>query len=220
MGKISGFLEFPRLEPDKREVGERVRDFREFELPVLNEKLREQGARCMDCGIPFCNVGCPLGNLIPDFNHHVYEGRWEDAARALALTNNFPEITGRVCPAPCEAACVLGIDDTPVSIKLADRSFESGAFAPQPPPSESGKSVAVIGSGPAGMAAAQELRRRGHRVVLFEKADRIGGLLTYGIPDFKLEKSWVQARVEQMAAEGVELETGVDIGRDFGVERL
>ncbi len=222
MGKITGFLEFPRCEPDKRPVGERVGDFRELELPVVNERLGQQAARCMDCGIPFCNVGCPLGNLIPDFNHHVYEDRWDAALRSLHATNNFPEITGRVCPAPCEAACVLGIDDNPVSIKLIEKSIadRAGSFEPEPPASETGKSVVVIGSGPAGMAAAQELRRRGHRVTVLEKDDRIGGLLTYGIPDFKLEKRLVEARIEQMTKEGVEFLTGMEVGKNFALSRL
>jgi glutamate synthase (NADPH/NADH) small chain len=225
MGKITGFLEYPRTEAEKRRPKERVRDFREFELPVLNERLKREGARCMDCGIPFCTVGCPLGNLIPDFNHHVYEGRLDDAVSALAATNNFPEITGRVCPAPCEASCVLGIDADPVSIKLVekaigDHALGDGVFPVEPPERETGKRVAVIGSGPAGMAAAQQLRRAGHQVELFEKADRVGGLLTYGIPDFKLEKSIVQARAAQLEREGVKLSTGVDVGRDIGSERL
>jgi glutamate synthase (NADPH/NADH) small chain len=219
VGKITGFLEFERLDPSKRPVGERVKDFREFELPVVQEKLAAQGARCMDCGIPFCNTGCPLGNLIPDWNDHVYRNDYRRAIVALEATNNFPEFTGRVCPAPCEAACVLGINDDPVSIKLiersiADRAFEEQLIAPQPPKSRTGKKVAVIGSGPAGLAAAQQLNRAGHTVTLFERDDRIGGLLTYGIPDFKMEKSLVARRVEQMQAEGVVFKTSVNVGHD------
>jgi glutamate synthase (NADPH/NADH) small chain len=225
MGKPTGFLEHARVEAEKRPVAERVRDYRELELPVVQERLAEQGARCMDCGIPFCNTGCPLGNLIPEWNDHVHRGRWDDASVALHATNNFPEITGRVCPAPCEAACVLGLDDDAVSIKLieksiADQAFARGRVVPEPPTHRSGKKVAVIGSGPAGLAAAQQLNRAGHGVVVFERDDRIGGLLTYGIPDFKLEKRWVQARVEQLRAEGVELRTGVEVGLTLGVEEL
>jgi glutamate synthase (NADPH/NADH) small chain len=219
VGKITGFLEFERLDPSKRPVGERVKDFREFELPVVQEKLAAQGARCMDCGIPFCNTGCPLGNLIPDWNDHVYRNDYRRAIVALQATNNFPEFTGRVCPAPCEAACVLGINDDPVSIKLiersiADRAFDEQLIEPQPPKSRTGKKVAVIGSGPAGLAAAQQLNRAGHTVTLFERDDRIGGLLTYGIPDFKMEKSLVARRVEQMQAEGVVFKTSVNVGHD------
>ncbi len=225
MGKVTGFLEFDRLDPKKRPISERVHDYREFELPVVQETLAKQGARCMDCGIPFCNAGCPLGNLIPDWNDHVYRDQAELAILALHSTNNFPEVTGRVCPAPCEAACVLGINADPVSIKLiergiADRAFESGFVKPQPPRIRTGKKIAVIGSGPAGMAAAQQLNRVGHTVTLFERDDRIGGLLTYGIPDFKLEKSIVDRRVQQMTAEGVIFKAGVDVGNTITGEQL
>ncbi|MGC4091425.1 MAG: glutamate synthase subunit beta [Polyangiaceae bacterium] len=225
MGKITGFLEFERLDPSKRPVAERVKDYREFELPVVQEKLAAQGARCMDCGIPFCNTGCPLGNLIPDWNDHVFRNDPKRAILALHSTNNFPEFTGRVCPAPCEAACVLGINDDPVSIKLieraiADRAFAEQLVAPSPPKVRTGKKVAVIGSGPAGLAAAQQLNRAGHSVTLFERDDRIGGLLMYGIPDFKMEKSLVERRVEQMTAEGVVFKTSVNVGHDISAEDL
>jgi len=225
VGKVTGFLEFERQDPSKRPTAERVRDYREFELPIIQEELTKQGARCMDCGIPFCNTGCPLGNLIPDWNDHVYRADPQRAIEALHATNNFPEVTGRVCPAPCEAACVLGINDDPVSIKLiersiADRAFADGFVKPQPPRQRTGKNVAVVGSGPAGMAAAQQLGRAGHSVTLFERDDRIGGLLTYGIPDFKMEKSLVERRVEQMKAEGVVFKTNVDIGRTISADQL
>ncbi len=217
MGKITGFLEFEREELDKLPREERVRSYREFELPVLQERLVAQSARCMDCGVPFCSSGCPLNNLIPDFNNEVYAGRMDGALASLLSTNNFPEVTGRVCPAPCEAACVLGINRDPVSIKvleksIADSALETGLFAPQPPAKDSGRSVAVVGSGPAGLAAAQELRRRGHAVTVFEASDRIGGLLRYGIPDFKLDKGLIDRRVEQMKQEGVQFVTGAVVG--------
>jgi glutamate synthase (NADPH/NADH) small chain len=225
VGKVTGFLEFERQDPSKRPADERVHDYREFELPVVQDELVKQGARCMDCGIPFCNTGCPLGNLIPDWNDHVYRTDPQRAIEALHATNNFPEFTGRVCPAPCEAACVLGINDDPVSIKLiersiADRAFADGFVKPQPPRQRTGKKVAVVGSGPAGMAAAQQLNRAGHSVTLFERDDRIGGLLTYGIPDFKMEKSLVERRVQQMTAEGVVFHTNVDIGRTITADQL
>jgi glutamate synthase (NADPH/NADH) small chain len=225
LGKVTGFLEIRREEPKKRPVSERVSDWREFELPMVREKLQAQGARCMDCGIPFCNTGCPLGNLIPDWNDHVYRNHLQDASAALHATNNFPEFTGRVCPAPCEAACVLAINDDPVSIKLiersiADRAFDEGLVTPVLPKRQTGKKVAVVGSGPAGMAAAQQLARAGHSVTLFEKDDRIGGLLTYGIPDFKMEKWLVDRRVQQMQQEGVTFRTGVDVGVDIDADAL
>jgi len=225
VGKITGFMEFERLDPSKRPTGERVRDWREFELPIVQDDLVKQGARCMDCGIPFCNTGCPLGNLIPDWNDHVYRSDPQRAIDALHATNNFPEMTGRICPAPCEAACVLGINDDPVSIKLiersiADRAFADGLVKPQPPRQRTGKKVAVVGSGPAGMAAAQQLNRAGHTVTLFERDDRIGGLLMYGIPDFKMEKSLIDKRVEQMKAEGVLFQTNVDVGRTLSADQL
>jgi len=224
MGKLRGFIEIDRLKPSARPVDERLRDWHEFELPLPENKLRDQGARCMDCGIPFCHDGCPLGNLIPDFNDHVYGGRWDAAIRSLHATNNFPEFTGRVCPAPCEASCVLNIEGKPVTIKtiekaIADREY-AAPLVPQPATVKSGKRVAVVGSGPAGLAAAQELARAGHFVVVLEKADRIGGLLRYGIPDFKMEKEIIDRRLEQMRAEGVELRTGVNCGVDVTGDEL
>lgn len=225
MGKITGFLEFEREEIARRSVQERIADWREIELPVLQEQLTRQGARCMDCGIPFCNTGCPLGNLIPDWNEHVFRGAYAAAMDALQSTNNFPEITGRVCPAPCETSCTLGINAEPVSIKqiehsIADRAFEEGLVVPQPPRIRTGKKVAVIGSGPAGLAAAQQLNRAGHNVTVFEKSDKIGGLLTYGIPDFKLDKDIIARRVTQMSEEGVTFRPGVELGRDISFDQL
>ncbi|HMJ14380.1 MAG TPA: glutamate synthase subunit beta [Polyangiaceae bacterium] len=225
MGKVTGFMEYEREDPSKRPVTERVRDYREFELPIIQDNLKLQGARCMDCGIPFCNTGCPLGNLIPDWNDFVYRDLPQDAIDALHATNNFPEVTGRVCPAPCEAACVLGINDDPVSIKLieraiADRAFNEGLVAAVPPRQRTGKKVAVIGSGPAGMAAAQQLNRAGHTVTLFERDDRIGGLMTYGIPDFKMEKVLVERRVQQMTEEGVIFKASTHVGKDVSIAQL
>jgi glutamate synthase (NADPH/NADH) small chain len=225
VGKITGFLEYERLDPSKRAVAERLKDYREFELPVVQDEMVKQGARCMDCGIPFCNTGCPLGNLIPDWNDHVFRNHPEQAILALHATNNFPEITGRVCPAPCEAACVLGINNDPVAIKLiersiADRAFAENLVAPILPRQKTGKKVAVVGSGPAGLAAAQQLARAGHSVTVFERDDRIGGLLTYGIPDFKLEKTIIERRVRQMTEEGVTFKTGVDVGRTITADEL
>jgi glutamate synthase (NADPH) small chain len=217
MGKVTGFLEVTRETPQRRPPAERINDWFEIYLPFPEEKIREQGARCMDCGVPFCHTGCPLTNIIPDWNDLVYRGRWKEAVRQLHATNNFPEFTGRICPAPCEAACVLGINEPPVTIKqiektIIDRAFEEGFIRPEPAPLRTGKRVAVVGSGPAGLAAAQQLARAGHDVTLFEKADRIGGLLRYGIPNFKMEKHLIDRRLEQMRAEGVRFETNAHVG--------
>jgi glutamate synthase (NADPH) small chain len=225
MGELGGFLRIERVNGPKRPVDERVRDFGEYQNKLPVEDLREQGARCMDCGVPFCHSGCPLGNLIPDWNDLVYRDRWREAIDALHATNNFPEFTGRICPAPCEAACVLDINDDAVTIKqievaIADRAFEEGWVKPRVPPVRSGRSVAVIGSGPAGLAAAAELNQFGHRVTVYERSDRVGGLLRYGIPDFKLDKGVVQRRVDILAAEGIAFETGVDVGRDLSADEL
>ncbi|RMD83834.1 MAG: glutamate synthase subunit beta [Candidatus Dadabacteria bacterium] len=225
MGKITGFMEYRRETPGKQPAAERVRHFHEFELPLEEDRLRIQGARCMDCGVPFCHNGCPLGNIIPDFNDLVYRGHWEEALEELHSTNNFPEFTGRVCPAPCEEACVLNINDDPVTIKLIersiiDRAWERGLVRPSPAVRKTGKRVAIVGSGPAGLACAQQLGRAGHEVTVFERADRIGGLLRYGIPDFKLEKRHIDRRIEQMQEEGVVFRTGVHVGRDIPAAEL
>ncbi len=225
MGKPTGFLEYERETAGRRPVAERVNDFFEIYVPLPPEKVARQGARCMDCGVPFCHSGCPLNNLIPDWNDLVYRGRWREAIRALHATNNFPEFTGRVCPAPCETSCVLGINEPPVTIKqieraIIDHAFEQGWIRPQPAPRKTGKRVAIIGSGPAGLAAAQQLARAGHDVTVFEKADRIGGLLRYGIPDFKMEKHLIDRRLEQMMAEGVTFLTRAFVGRNVPVEDL
>ncbi len=220
MGKNTGFLEIEREIASKRPVAERVKDWREVYEKFPQVKAQEQGARCMDCGVPFCHTGCPLHNLIPDWNDLVYRDRWHDAIRQLHATNNFPEFTGRLCPAPCESACVLGINAPPVSIKqveksIIDHAFEQGWVRPEPPTLRTGKKVAVIGSGPAGLAAAQQLNRAGHMVTVIEREDRLGGLLRYGIPDFKMEKHHIDRRMEQLRAEGIEFRTGVNIGVDL-----
>ncbi|HLX05630.1 MAG TPA: glutamate synthase subunit beta [Candidatus Binatus sp.] len=225
MGKITGFMEINRETPSRRPVGERLRDWREFDLKMPEDKLRAQGARCMDCGIPFCHKGCPLGNIIPDWNDLIYRGRWREAIDRLHATNNFPEFTGRICPAPCEEACVLNINNDPVTIKLIEKNIIDHAWAekwitPLPPARKSGKRVAVVGSGPAGLACAQQLTRAGHSVTLYERSDRVGGLLTYGIPDFKLEKWIVNRRVEQMKAEGLEIVTNCRVGIDVHADEM
>ena len=217
MGKATGFLEYQRLSEAYADAGDRVKHYKEFTVRLDDEQAAVQGARCMDCGIPFCNNGCPVNNIIPDWNDLVYRGDWKNAIEVLHSTNNFPEFTGRICPAPCEAACTLGINADPVGIKsieraIIDKAWEEGWVVPQPPASRTGKRVAVVGSGPAGLAAAQQLARAGHDVVVFEKNDRIGGLLRYGIPDFKMEKDLIDRRVAQMEAEGVTFRTGVLVG--------
>lgn len=225
MGKPTGFMEYQRETFGRRPVEERVRDWFEVYVPLPEDRARKQGARCMDCGVPFCHTGCPLTNLIPDWNDLVYKGRWREALRELHATNNFPEFTSRICPAPCEASCVLGINEPPVSIKsieraIIDRGWAEGWILPEPPLERTGKRVAVIGSGPAGLAAAQQLARKGHLVTVFEKADRIGGLLRYGIPDFKMEKHHIDRRMAQMEAEGVTFRTRCHVGVDVTVEEL
>ena len=225
MGKLGGFLEIDRVEFRKRPTSERVNDFQEYALPLAGEAIQQQGARCMDCGIPFCHSGCPLGNLIPDWNDAVYRGRWRDAKEIADATNNFPEFTGRICPAPCEPACTLDINSDPVSIRqieqaISDTAWENGWIQPRPPTFRTGRTVAVVGSGPSGLAAADQLNKAGHRVTLFERNDRIGGLLRYGVPDFKLDKRVVQRRVDLMEAEGIEMRTGVEVGRDITGDEL
>ena len=219
MGKTTGFLEYSRELAPRRPVTQRVNDWFEIYLDLPEETLRKQGARCMDCGVPFCQTGCPVNNLIPDWNDLVYRGRWKEAVRQLHATNNFPEFTGRICPAPCEASCVLGINQPAVTIKqneknIVERGFMEGWIRPEPPKLRTGKKVAIVGSGPAGLAAAQQLCRAGHAVVVYEKADRIGGLLRYGIPQFKLEKHIIDRRLEQMSAEGVKFVTGAEVGKE------
>jgi glutamate synthase (NADPH) small chain len=221
----NGFLRYERQLPKRRPVPVRITDWREVYPPADEGLIRDQATRCMDCGIPFCHEGCPLGNRIPDWNDLVRTGAWAAAAESLHATNNFPEFTGRLCPAPCEAACVLGIADDPVTIKqveveIANHAFALGYVQPQPAPAQSGYKVAVVGSGPAGLAAAQQLARAGHAVTVFERDDRVGGLLRYGIPDFKIEKHVVDARLAQMSAEGVVFETGVDVGTDITADDL
>jgi glutamate synthase (NADPH/NADH) small chain len=225
MGKVTGFLEIDREQPKRRTVEDRVHDWFEIYEPFPVEKQRDQSARCMDCGVPFCHTGCPVNNLIPDWNDLAYNNKWERAIRRLHATNNFPEFTGRICPAPCEAACVLGIDQPPVSIKLieksiVERAWEEGWIHPEPPEHNTGKRVAVVGSGPAGLAAAQQLRRAGHSVTVYEKADRIGGLLRYGIPNFKLEKHVIERRLKQMRDEGVTFLTNAHVGVNVPVDTL
>jgi glutamate synthase (NADPH/NADH) small chain len=225
MGKPTGFKEIARETPTRKPVSLRVKNWLEIYEPMPDQKLRDQGARCMDCGIPFCNNGCPLGNLIPEWNDLVYKGRWQEAIEMLHKTNNFPEFTGRVCPAPCEEACVLGINEKPVAIKLLEqniieRAFEQGWVRPRPPAVRTGKKVAVVGSGPAGLACAAQLNKAGHNVTVFERADRIGGLLMYGIPQFKLEKHVLERRVKLLEAEGIKFVTNANIGFSLGIETL
>src|SRR5580704_13791766 len=229
MGKPTGFLEYPRELPQARSPGQRIGDWNEFHDHADEILLRQQGARCMDCGVPFCHTGtlldgmasgCPINNLIPEWNDLVYHGLWREALERLHKTNNFPEFTGRVCPAPCEGSCVLGINEPAVTIKsiecaIIDKGFEEGWIVPEPPCWRSGKKVAVVGSGPAGLAAAAQLNRAGHWVTVFERADRIGGLLMYGIPNMKLDKTLVQRRVDLMKAEGVVFVTGCEVGKDI-----
>src|SRR5215218_7970360 len=225
MGKPTGFSEWPRVTGEKRAREERVGDSHEFALPLAPDEARRQAGRCMDCGIPFCHQGCPLGNRIPDFNEHVWRDRWEAAYQVLSSTNNFPEFTGRLCPAPCEAACVLAIGHEPVAIEqlekeIVERAFAEGWIQARPPPSRTGLRVAVVGSGPAGLAAADQLNRAGHTVTVFERDDAPGGLLRYGIPDFKLERSVLDRRLALMEAEGIRFQTRVDVGGSVGFDAL
>lgn len=225
MGKVTGFLEFERAERKYAPVAERIKHWREFVEPLSEADTKIQAARCMDCGIPYCHTGCPVNNQIPDWNDLVYHDDWKTAAQNLHSTNNFPEVTGRVCPAPCEAACTLNIDDVPVAIKtiecaIADRGFEEGWVVPKPAETKTGKRIAVVGSGPAGLAAAQQLARAGHEVHVYEKSAKPGGLLVYGIPDFKMEKHIIDRRVKQMEAEGVVFHCGVNVGKDISAKEL
>ena len=225
MGKITGFMEFRRLSEHSLPVAERLKNYKEFIPRLTDQQTAMQGSRCMDCGIPFCTTGCPVNNIIPDWNDLVYRSNWKQALDVLHSTNNFPEFTGRICPAPCEAACTLGINDDAVGIKsiehaIIDKGWEEGWVLPQPAQTKSGKKIAVVGSGPAGLACAQQLARVGHDVVVFEKNDRIGGLLRYGIPDFKLEKSHIDRRIEQMRAEGVEFRVKQNIGVQVSAQKL
>ncbi len=225
MGKVTGFMEFGRVPPGRRPPRERINDYHEYYQPWPEAQAKEQGARCMDCAVPFCHMGCPLGNVIPEFNHQVYLGNWEQATRILLSTNNFPEFTGRICPAPCEGSCVLAINQDPVTIEyiekeISDRGFANGWIKPEPPAERTGKKVAVVGSGPAGLAAAQQINRAGHWVTVLERADFIGGLLMLGIPDFKLDKDVVRRRIQLMSDEGIEFRTNCNVGVNYPVEDL
>jgi glutamate synthase (NADPH/NADH) small chain len=225
MGKITGFLEFDRKVEAYEKVEERIKNYKEFTVPMEEKDLKDQGARCMNCGIPFCHSGCPLGNLIPDFNDAVYQGKWEKAARILHSTNNFPEFTGRLCPAPCEEACVLGINADPVTIEnieknVVETAFVQGWVTASVPEQRTGKKVAVVGSGPAGLAAAQQLNRAGHQVTVFERDSKVGGLLRFGIPDFKMEKEVIDRRIAIMEEEGIEFKTNTEIGKDIKADQL
>ena len=225
MGKPTGFMEIDREQPERRPVVERIKDWREISKPFPEDKVRAQGARCMNCGIPFCHKGCPLGNIIPDWNDLVYRDRWREALDRLLATNNFPEFTGRLCPAPCEGSCVLGINADPVAIKqieleIVEHAFREGWIRPEPPLMRTGKSVAVIGSGPCGLAAADQLNRAGHQVTVFERADRVGGLLRYGIPEFKLEKGILDRRLKLMEQEGIAFRVNAEVGVNIPVDAL
>ena len=225
MGKITGFKEFERQDETFTSVKDRVKNYKEFTVPLVDKEITKQGSRCMDCGIPFCHSGCPLGNLIPDFNHMVHQGEWQKASWILHSTNNFPEFTGRLCPAPCEQACVLGIIEDPVSIEnieknIVERAFKEGWIKPQPPKNRTNKTIAVIGSGPTGLAAAQQLNRAGHTVTVFERDDEIGGLLRYGIPNFKMEKGIIDRRIEILKAEGIIFKVNVNVGVNYDVKDL
>ncbi|RXP52270.1 glutamate synthase subunit beta [Lutibacter sp. HS1-25] len=225
MGKIAGFKEFERQDENNIAVKERIQDYKEFTIPLKTKDIEKQGSRCMDCGIPFCHSGCPLGNLIPDFNDMVHKGEWRKALSFLHTTNNFPEFTGRLCPAPCEQACVLGIINPPISIEqieksIVERGFAEGWIKPEPPAKRTGKKIAIVGSGPAGLAAAQQLNRAGHLVTVFERDDAVGGLLRYGIPNFKLEKEIIDRRVNILIEEGIEFKTNVNVGVNYSVEEL
>lgn len=225
MGKVTGFLEIERVEKTFKPVEERIKSFEEFTEKLDKKVVAEQGARCMDCGIPYCHTGCPVNNIIPDWNDLVYNDNWEEAINVLHSTNNFPEFTGRICPAPCEAACTLNLDDNPVAIKsiecaIVDNAWENGLIKPEPAQEKTGKSIAIIGSGPAGMAAAQQLVRAGHNVSLYEKNSKIGGLLRYGIPDFKMEKKLIDRRQEQLEKEGLIIKTNINVGVDITIKEL
>ena len=225
MGKVTGFKEFERKDETYKPVKERITHYKEFTKPLSKAEITKQGSRCMDCGIPFCHSGCPLGNLIPDFNHMVHQGEWKKASWILHSTNNFPEFTGRLCPAPCEQACVLGIIDDPISIEnieksIVEKAFKEGWIQPQIPNKRTGKKIAVVGSGPAGLAAAQQLNRAGHTVTVFERDDKVGGLLRYGIPNFKLEKGIIDRRIDILIKEGIEFKTNVHVGVNYDVKKL
>lgn len=225
MGQIDGFMKFDREMPSSRNPKDRVKDYKEVHTPLTKEKVKEQSARCMDCGVPFCHNGCPLGNNIPDFNDAVYQGKWEEAIKILSSTNNFPEFTGRICPAPCEASCVLSINNKPVTIEyiektIAEVAFEKGYLKANPPTTRTGKTIAIVGSGPAGLAAAAQLNKAGHLVTVFERSDRIGGLLRYGIPDFKLEKHVIDRRIALLEEEGVVFKTNTHIGKNVSAKKI
>jgi glutamate synthase (NADPH/NADH) small chain len=225
MGQIDGFMKFDREMPKSRDIKERIKDNNEVYTPLDKEKVKQQASRCMDCGVPFCHHGCPLGNNIPDFNDAVYQAKWGDAIKILTSTNNFPEFTGRICPAPCEASCVLSINNKPVTIEyieksIAEQAFEKGYIKPNPPKTRTGKRIAVVGSGPAGLAAAAQLNKAGHWVTVFERSDRIGGLLRYGIPDFKLEKNIVDRRIRLMEQEGIIFRTNAHVGVNISAKHL